>query len=243
MESNDNSSFRILEWDSAHFGLRIGRVLPAKADAQLFKDASTWADQRALDCMYLLLDSRDTLAIRLAGDNGWRIVDVRVTLGLELTRPIESHSSIRRANAQDLPYLTQLAKDSHKDSRFYSDGNFAPAACDELFSIWIAKSVQDPDFAGAVFVAERKGAKPAGYITCAAARGTGTIGLIAVDPAARGEGLGRNLLAAAAFWFSEQGAKRATVVTQGCNIAALRMYERYGFRTESVQFWFHWWRT
>src|SRR6185437_4963498 len=103
---------------------------------------------------------------------------------------------------------------SHKDSRFYTDGNFRATACDDLFAIWIERSVQDRDFAGAVFVPELEGNEPAGYITCAIKQGVGDIGLIAVDPKAHRRGLGTRLLADAARWFSEQGADRVSVVTQ-----------------------------
>lgn len=236
-----SSSFRLLEWDSIHFGVRVGRLLPVGVDRESFKDALTWAHSQSIDCMYLLVDSNDAATVRLAAEFGWRMVDMRVTLGRKLSTAAESHAPMRRANAGDLPYLKQLAMQSHRDSRFYRDGNFRATACDELFAIWIERSVQDPNFAGAVFVPELDGNEPAGYITCAIKQNVGDIGLIAIDPKARRSGVGTRLLAQAAKWFSEQGAERVSVVTQGCNIPALRMYERYGFTIESIQLWFHWW--
>jgi dTDP-4-amino-4,6-dideoxy-D-galactose acyltransferase len=149
---------------------------------------------------------------------------------------------VREANTEDIPYLKQLAKRSHKDSRFYADGNFPAAACDELFAIWVERSVRDRDFAGAVLVPQLEGHQAAGYITCAIKDSVGEIGLIAVDEKTRKMGLGTRLLAESAKWFAGQGAERVSVVTQGCNVPALRMYERYGFTIESVQLWFHWWR-
>ena len=233
---------RFLDWDSAHFGMRIGRVAPARADERLFQDARRWADEQSLDCMYLLADSSHAATVRLAGEFGWRMVDMRVTLGVDVSKAPKSESPMRLACAGDLSYLKQLAVSSHKDSRFYTDGKFPVAACDRLFGTWIERSVLDPGFAGAVFVPELPGNKPAGYITCAVKNGAGEIGLIAVDPEARRMGIGMRLLAQATTWFSEQGAERASVVTQGCNIAALRMYQRYGFAIESIQLWFHRWR-
>jgi dTDP-4-amino-4,6-dideoxy-D-galactose acyltransferase len=242
MESAGGPSFQLLAWDSAHFGINIGRVVPMRVDEELFKEALIWADLSSLDCMYLLVDSNDASTVRLASEFGWRMVDMRVTLGAELSGVARSHSPMRRANAGDLPYLRQLAMRSHSDSRFYADGNFRATACDELFAIWIERSVQDGDFAGAVFVAELEGNEPAGYITCAIKQGVGEIGLIAVDPKAHRRGLGTRLLAEAARWFSGEGVDRVSVVTQGCNIPALRMYGRFGFTIESIQLWFHWWR-
>jgi dTDP-4-amino-4,6-dideoxy-D-galactose acyltransferase len=163
-------------------------------------------------------------------------------LGASLSAVRHGASGIRPATEDDIPYLRQLAMASHHASRFYIDGRFPAVRCDELFGIWIERSCQDPGFAGAVFVPEMDGG-PAGYITCAIKQGVGDIGLIAVDDRYRRHGLGGNLLAEASRWFSAHGVERVQVVTQGSNIAPLRMYERYGFRIESVQLWYHWWRT
>jgi len=242
MESIEDSAFRLLDWDSAHFGMRIGRVLPNRGDERLFQEASAWADRSSLECMYLLADSDHAATVRLASECGWRMVDVRVTLGAELSRMAKSPAPMRQAYAGDLPYLQELARRSHTDSRFYADGNFPAAACDDLFAAWIERSVLDRGFAGAVLVAELAGNEPAGYVTCSVRHGAGEIGLIAVDPKAHRRGLGTRLLAEAARWCSEQAAERVTVVTQGCNIPALRMYQRCGFTIESLRLWFHWWR-
>jgi dTDP-4-amino-4,6-dideoxy-D-galactose acyltransferase len=242
MQAPTAAGFRFLDWDSAHFSLRIGRVTSPTLDAELSREALAWANSSSIDCMYLLADSRDAATIRLASESGWRMVDVRVTLTAGLPDIAPGSGRVREANMEDLPYLKQLAKRSHKDSRFYADGNFPEMACDQLFAIWIERSVRDRDFAGAVFVPQFEGGQPAGYITCAIKNGVGEIGLIAVDEKARKMGLGTSLLAESARWFAAQGATRISVVTQGCNVPALRMYERNRFTIESVQLWFHWWR-
>jgi dTDP-4-amino-4,6-dideoxy-D-galactose acyltransferase len=247
MGSDRSAPFRVLDWDSAHFGLRIGRVLPMcggenSFTEELFQEALAWADRSSLDCMYLLVDSNDAATVRHASEFGWRIVDMRVTLGSKLSGELKRQAPMRQANEGDLPYLKQLAIRSHTHSRFYTDGNFERKACDALFSSWIERSVRDPDFAGAAFVPEVEGEEPGGYITCAVRQGVGYIGLIAVDPKTHRMGLGTSLLAEAAHWFAEQGVERVSVVTQGSNIPALRMYQRCGFTIESIQLWFHWWR-
>lgn len=242
MPDAPKTPFRLLDWDSAHFGMKIGRVLPTRGDKQLFHDASIWAAQESLDCMYLLADSDHPSTIRLAHEYGWRMVDMRVTLSAASPAVKPDRSPVRLATPTDLPYLKELARCSHKDSRFYADGNFPPSACDDLFALWIERSVRDRAFAGAVFVPELEAGQPAGYITCAIRQGVGEIGLIAVDPKMHRKGFGTSLLAEAARWFAGQGAQRMSVVTQGSNIPALRMYERFGFTIESIQLWFHWWR-
>lgn len=242
MQASIAAGCRLLEWDSKHFGLRIARVTASQPDEHLLREALLWARRSSIDCMYLLVDSNDAVTIRLAGELGWRFVDVRVTLGLPLSAVQEGAPAIRQATTDDIPHLRRLASRSHEDSRFYADGNFPRKACDELFAYWIERSVRDREFAGAVFVPDGGGNEPTGYITCSIQEGAGRIGLIAVDEKARGTGLATQLLAESSKWFAAQGAARVSVATQGSNVAALRFYERRGFCVESVQLWFHWWR-
>jgi len=54
-------------------------------------------------------------------------------------------------------------------------------------------------------------------------------------------GVGRALLDRSLSWFRGNNAASVTVVTQGRNVAALRAYERAGFTTRSVEFWYHKW--
>jgi ribosomal protein S18 acetylase RimI-like enzyme len=54
-------------------------------------------------------------------------------------------------------------------------------------------------------------------------------------------GVGRKLVVASLGWFDAHGADRVTVVTQGRNIAAQRLYQRCGFLTRSTGLWYHRW--
>jgi dTDP-4-amino-4,6-dideoxy-D-galactose acyltransferase len=65
--------------------------------------------------------------------------------------------------------------------------------------------------------------------------------LVGVSEKARGRGLGRELLINAIRWFSAEGVEVVTVVTQGRNVGAQRLYQRCGFTTRSAELWFHRW--
>jgi RimJ/RimL family protein N-acetyltransferase len=69
----------------------------------------------------------------------------------------------------------------------------------------------------------------------------GRIGIFAVAAEAQGKGLGHRLVDAALTWLARQGAARVTVVTQGRNSQAQRVYQRAGFRTHLVELWYHCW--
>ena len=150
---------------------------------------------------------------------------------------------VRPATAADLPELRRMAAASHRDSRFYHDPHFDRRRCDALYAGWIEKSCADP--AGIVLVAgvPDPAGRPAGYITGTIGEdGEGRMGLLAVAAAARGRGVGGELIAAVLDWFAGRGADPVSVVTQGRNVRAQRIYQRFGLSTRSVELWFHrWW--
>ena len=232
---------RYLSWDSEHFGVRIGRVNATRLTVALLVDIDQWASSHSIDCLYFLAEPHPA-TMQLAAGVGFRFVDARTTLEAQLPRLgcAEETKSIRPATLDDIPDLRRIAGESHRDSRFYVDGNFPPAACDEMYRIWIERSCREPEFAGAVFVAEREHC-PVGYISCRVAAEVGDIGLVAVDGKCRDLGLGARLVYQALFWFGAQGARRVTVVTQGSNVPAQRLYQKSGFLVSSVQLWHHRW--
>jgi dTDP-4-amino-4,6-dideoxy-D-galactose acyltransferase len=226
-----------LAWDSNFFGIRIARVNQRHLNANEVEPVLEWCKSHAIDCLYFLADTQDAGATGLVRDFSLTDIRIRFELPLRLEAPSGSNL-VRPFQSGDLPALRALARVSHRDSRFYYDGRFPVAKCDELYDTWIQRSAGG--WADAVFVAEWEG-RPAGYISCHLSGSDGSIGLIAVDEQARGKGLGRALVESSIAFFRERGMDRALVVTQGRNIASQRLYQRCGFLTESVHYWFHRW--
>ena len=69
-----------------------------------------------------------------------------------------------------------------------------------------------------------------GYVIGGRGSGTGYVQRLAVHPSARGQGLGRSLVADVLHWMRRRGAARALVNTQQTNEAALSLYRACGFR-------------
>jgi dTDP-4-amino-4,6-dideoxy-D-galactose acyltransferase len=230
-----------LTWDSNHFGLRIGRVNDSKLTPALLAEIGAWECHHSIDCLYLLADP-EALTMQLATHAGFRFVDVRSTFEIELSGVVlcDQSETVRLATLEDIQDLRRIAGESHRESRFYVDGNFPLTACHELYRIWIERSCRDRQFASAVFVAERD-ARLVAYITCILASRTGEIGLFGVDIKCRGQGWGRRLVHRALSWFRAQGYARVTVVTQGANVPAQRLYQKCGFLVSTVQVWYHRW--
>jgi len=218
-----------LDWDSAFFGMGVGRLYAEALTPEVALESRQWCRENRVDCLYFLGPE--------AGEApaGFRLVDERVTLDW-LAHPVaglaEAAPAVRRFTEADLPALEDIARQSHRDSRFYADPLFDRDRCDELYATWIRRSCQG--WADAVLVAVCDGL-PAGYVTC---KGD-AIGLIAVAGPVQGRGLGRQLVTAAQNYFQARGVSRVTVVTQGRNRAARALYERCGFRLATAQHWYH----
>jgi mycothiol synthase len=68
----------------------------------------------------------------------------------------------------------------------------------------------------------------------------GEFGGVGVDPARRGEGLGRMLVEAGLARLAERGIRDARLQVDGDNTAALRLFRRFGFRQHSIDIRYRW---
>ena len=236
----------MLAWDSDFFGCRVARANSSRLTADSLERLQQWCGTERVDWLYFLADSDDRDTVALAESAGFRFVDVRLELELTLgTRPRRQPTGhagarIRPATAADLEALRPIAAEVHTDSRYFFDARVPPERARALYETWIERSVTT-DFANVVLVAEADGVAAA-YITGRLdSDGWASIGLIGVGAQARGHGLGTTLLQALLEWAESKGAKRASVVTQGRNVVAQRLYQSAGFRTRASFLWYHFW--
>jgi dTDP-4-amino-4,6-dideoxy-D-galactose acyltransferase len=243
MEANDLC--QRLSWDSDFFGLNIARLNPNHLSPEIAKEALAWSESNSIDCLYFLSDADDPATVRLAEDNAFHFMDIRITLDRRLhsdalvnEEEVEP-GTFRPHEPADIPALKAIARASHHDSRFYYDPNFPEARCDDLYETWIEKSCNG--YADMVLVADI-GGEADGYISCHLhTQGEGQIGLVGIAARSQGKGLGQRLVNEALRWFAEKDVSHVTVVTQGRNANAQRLYQRCGFVTREVQLWYHRW--
>lgn len=229
-----------LEWDSEFFGCRIGRVAAHRITSAEMERVLDWARVEVIDCLYFLAEAADLESVRIAEEAGFDLTDVRVTRIRDLDASGESPpDDVDLYREEDLPALRAIASVSHRDTRFYHDPHFPRARCDALYASWITRRcAESPN--GVLVV--RDAGVAAGYLTCLIdPDGVGIIDLVAVAPEQREKGLGERLVRASFGWFAERGCSRVRVVSQARNAAAARVYRRLGFRTVSLQLWYHPW--
>jgi dTDP-4-amino-4,6-dideoxy-D-galactose acyltransferase len=215
-----------LDWDSAFFGMGVGRLHAAALTPEVALESQQWCRENQASCLYYLGPEAEKPPAQ------FRLVDERVTLAWDVHPLTDPTPAVRPFLDADLPVLEEIARQSHRDSRFYADPAFDRASCDELYATWIRRSCQG--WADSVLVALCE-ELPSGYITC----GNHAIGLVAVAGHAQGRGLGRQLVRAAQTYFQSRDVASVTVVTQGRNRAARALYERCGFRVADAQHWYH----
>lgn len=214
-----------LAWDTYFWGHAIYRA--ARADEP----------QRG-ELMWLLIPAEDIAHAQEAGRLGWALMDVRVEFEHALGDsfgPRRDFVSTREWQERDLPALVELARSAHRITRFYADPRLEAARCDDLYAGWIRNSCAG--WAQAVFVSKTGDS----YVTVHRHEAAASIGLIAVAEEHRGQGIGTWLVHRALEWASDEGCERITVVTQGRNIPAQRVFERCGFVTSATSLWFHRW--
>jgi len=229
----------VLEWDSEFFGFRIGRVRTPDFTPESAQQLASWARRNGLRCLYFLVDAADSRSIRVAEDAGFRHVDVRVTRGRSLGGSLAAPPEIEPARAEDLPALREIARRSHRASRFYQDPGFPDGRCDALYERWLERGFEEPDQQVLVI---RQSEQPLGYIVCGGLTGPcGRISLVAVAAGASGAGLGESLARGGLALMAARGCERAEVVSQGRNVPANRLYERMGFLTLRMEHWLHLW--
>jgi dTDP-4-amino-4,6-dideoxy-D-galactose acyltransferase len=216
----------LLDWDSEFWGIRVGK-------GERSAGMGEWAAENTVGLMCLLIDSDAPAEAQAAEERGFRFMDVRVMLE---RHTISCGSSSRLARIEDLAALRRIAHSSHRITRFYADPSLSDDRCDILYDEWIRRSFAG--WADIVLVAEREG-KPVGYVTVHLNGTTSRIGLIAVSEEARGHGIGSELVGSAINWAHSQQAWHMSVVTQGRNIAAQRLFQRAGFITCGTGLWFH----
>lgn len=237
------SCYRKLDWDSEFFGFPVAQITRLTAARDELKRCLDIMKTDGIRLAYASADL-DSEAIAAVTREGGRHVDQKTVYHIHISGT-DPGTATRdpRISAYDQPtadeQLVRLAVEAGVYSRFNTDERIRKEKFIELYTKWIEQSVSRA-IAREVLVC-REDNVVCGMITVGEKNGIGNIGLVAVDASKRGSGIGVGLIREAIRWFAAHGYREATVVTQGFNAPACRLYEKCGFTVASSEAYFHFW--
>ncbi|HAA11309.1 MAG TPA: hypothetical protein DCE41_06235 [Cytophagales bacterium] len=229
-----------LSWDSDFFGFPVARLhVEGGEDSTEIEDLLT-KSQNDFRLVYAMTQD-STMAKAMAelhpdfqDEKVWFVQSLKNTLPTQehlisfLGRPLEGS-------------LFGLALQAGHESRFTRDPGFDPEAFRGMYRIWMEKSLSgDRSWEVLCLIREES---PIGFITLDRSSDPARtdIGLLAVDDAYRGQGMGKILMQGAKHAAYAAGYKALGVPTQRSNSGACRYYQSVGFTEESNTFIFHFW--
>ncbi|MBX3257354.1 MAG: GNAT family N-acetyltransferase [Chitinophagaceae bacterium] len=229
-----------LKWDSDFFCMKVSKVDFPDMISQYELEALQNLDT---DLAYCFVNNPTDDSIIMLESLGANLVDIKVTFEIVIdNRNIEDTNF--SLNLEPTNVLTKdlenLTYESGIYSRFKRDillsHKFEP-----LYKLWIDKSLNGR-LADQVFIAKNMQNIVIGFITCKMKEKVGSIGLIAVHHSERGKKVGTSLLTKVYNWCKERGAERLEVVTQSDNLAACKLYEKFGYTLKNKVHIYHYWK-
>jgi len=246
-----------LAWDTEHFGFQVARLRALGMSTEQIEASIGEARRSGIEMLVVSVDARQQLSDTLLARFDGLLADDKVTF----TRCLADASSAlttelvaRSAGGCDdiliepfdgsaaTPQLIELSIASGEYSRFRIDARFPRRAFEDLYRLWIERSVRH-ELADVVLVARMAGRREPllGMITVSVKDAIGSIGLVAVTAESRGRGIGTRLIDAAHTEMLKRGAKSASVVTQAINEPACRSYRRAGYKLTTTERIYHFW--
>lgn len=246
MSRTKSELWQIHEWETAFFGISTARITVPRVTSENIAEILTECRAHNVRVIHYLADADDDDSLLAAEQAGFHLVDVRMTLEWKVSTvpvaPVVTQTEVvlRDYQVGDLSRLDAIARTCYRHTRYYYDRNYPRELCGALYATWIAKSCQGD--ADRVIIADLNGIV-VGFVTCHLHSNNteGAIGLVGMSTEVRGLGIGHAMMNEAQRWFAKIGVCRVRVVTQTRNIAALALYQRCGFVTSEIGFWYHKW--
>lgn len=243
------SLFKYLEWDSNFFGFGVIFLSCRYLTKNITKALEHFLENdREIRLIEYLCNCHDAKSVKIAEDEGFRFVDIRLTFECSLDSFLRDESAILEeyscglATESDIPNLREIAASIYADSRYYYDTNFDKAKIHEFYQSWVEKAVKG-QFDDACYVMRDQANSIIAFCTAReGAVGECSIGLVGSCQKRKVKGAGRAILDYALEQLAISGHNKVFVVTQGRNYAAQRLYQRAGFVTHKTELWYHKWR-
>lgn len=224
------------DWDSDFFGMRIGRADIASEEESVILAGQANSLKENYDLIYVFTCH----GLAFSGFNA-KLVDEKTVYTLLDNPCLETDGNVivwncKRGVTEDLLHLALV---SGQYSRFRLDNRFPAGSYERLYSRWIEQSVNQA-LATEVFCYMVEDV-PRGLVTLDRKNGTGTIGLVAIHENLQHRGIGSAMMQYVIAYSKKKQVNHLAVATQLENRPACKLYEKSGFKVQSVTDVWHWW--
>jgi len=237
---------KLLEWDTDFFGFPVAQIQSDTIDAEHLAEVFSFCREHQVRLLQFKCHAHHHPSVLLAEKGNFHFADVRITLLKNLTDSkrrtgsLPEGLSFRKGKISDITALKEIVTDLYTHSRYYFDTNFPRNDVHGFYRNWIEKSVHG-QFDDVVWVLCLNdypiGCCSVSYKTSQIA----TIGLFGIDPNSGGNGFGSILMEEVLFSMFLRDIKTVSVITQGRNYGAQRLYQRARFYPEKMEIYYHKW--
>ena len=254
--------FEKLDWDSAHFGVLMGKISYFAYKKDIYKnqlkkiinDIISLASSQSIKHISIFTQLKETLLIEVLEEEGFHLKGMMVDYMGESEKISQNSKSspalIKKADEKDVQALADISFESFSDKnawldRFHADSFFPKEKSDLLYKNWLINSFygNQADCVLAAYIDE----KPVGFITLKIEREKsdffgnkyGKVPLNAVCKTQRRKGIYKDLVISGCEWFKENGIEFVSVRTQASTIAVQKTWQKLGAELMSYNLVFH----
>ncbi|WP_324719224.1 GNAT family N-acetyltransferase [Salinimicrobium sp. HB62] len=234
-----NKSLVTLEWDSKFFNRNIGELEDNVLSGEKREEVLEKFRESDLEMVYYTTD------VALEQVNfphlNFILVNKKVPIKKKLDQSFPHHPSVRFYTEKETrKELEELAHRAGAFSRYHHDPHFSSEQVEELYRVWLEKSVEKK-MATDIIVFEENN-QILGFVTLVINEGDCQTPLFAVSKEAEGRGVSFALMRAADSIFFERGCSFYKSATQAENRSALTVFKRHGFELHPIRFVYHIWK-
>lgn len=233
-----------LQWDSGFWGFPVSYLSCRHLTKSIMHRINIFIKRENIKLIEYLCNCHDNRSVKITEQSGFHFTDIRLSFEKKLKGKtnvdLDESFTFSLANEKDINILKEIAYNLYKDGRYYFDGNFNINKVNEFYEGWVEKAVlgQYDDECYCLY----KKDKPIGFCTLKFhISNSANIGLVGLSNEYRGKGIGKILLYLVFNKLIDKGISKVSIVTQGRNYAAQRLYQKVGFLTKATELWFHKW--
>lgn len=230
------ASIEPLDWDSKFFALSTAKLVVPDNQSDTLLNALNLSDYQLIQAKIAADDYVSLSALHM---HGFQLVEGEIDLVVsDVGANVVDTVSLHFAVAADIPALRTLAGKSFLLSRFRAPW-FNAEKCAEFYRVWVENAVLSK-FDDCCLVMKDAEGVIQGFVTLRQLNHTDArIGLLAVNPAYQGQGIGQQLMQHAFVWCQQHLLTRLYVGTQSSNLAALRLYIKSGATVANSAYWLY----